>query len=657
MADERMPWDQQEGEPSRWYQRFNAYRLADPGRSILALVNAEKERKGSKKLAQSLPGAWRDAAEKWQWKIRAQAWDKYLSDQAQDEIETAWREKIMGPVEVLGRMSEHGRNDMGQYFKIVERWTETPLPSEEILKEEEFFKSFLGNPVKCIRYLVRKVVLDMDSFLDPERSRRIKKFSDSPKNGLSIELYDAHGAQSDLGKYHKLFVNTESEMTSAVEAGTFNLPADVIAPQFLAAYRDIRDHRHTEYIFYGGRGSTKSSFTSLVIIYLLVNNSQMHALALRQVADTLRDSVYSQITWAISELGLADKFKMTISPMEITYLPTGQKIYFRGADNPEKIKSIKPPFGSISILWFEETSEFHGEEAIRNITQSAIRGTDLAYIFKTYNPPRTSGNWINKYVLVPKDTQYQHRSDYRTVPVEWLGQVFIDEAEHLKEVNPDAYNHEYLGEVNGLGDQVFTNVQLRKITDEEISQFDHITWGGDWGFYPDPADFGPVHYDAARRALYIFGEYRAWKKNNKELFEELVRNHGITSDDLLILDSAEPKSVADFRQYSIDGIPMLDDEGNPKVDAAGKPIMLYGPTCRGAEKGSESVKYSIKWLQGLTAIVIDPERCPYAAIEFVDYAYERTKDGEIIEAYPDKNNHSIDRVRYATNLIWKRRGQ
>lgn len=580
MADERMPWDQQEGEPNRWYQRFNAFRLAGPGRSLLGCVNEERCGKGQGRT-NNAPTAWREASEKWQWRERANAYDQHLTKLAEAKIDAAWRNKIMRSTEVLGRISEIGR---------------------------------IGN----------------------------NKFAQLQALGL-------------MGKYLKLFVESEQNKDSA-SVGVFALPADCIAPSFLNVYRDIRDHRHTEYIFYGGRGSTKSSFTSLVIIYLLVNNPQMHALALRQVADTLRDSVYSQIMWAIGELGLADKFKMTVSPMEITYLPTGQKIYFRGADNPEKIKSIKPPFGSIGILWFEETSEFHGEEAIRNITQSAIRGTDLAYIFKTYNPPRTSGNWINKYVLIPKDSQYQHRSDYRTVPVEWLGQAFIDEAEHLKEVNPDAYNHEYLGEVNGLGDQVFTNVQLRKITDEEIAQFDHITWGGDWGFYPDPADFGPVHYDAARRVLYIFGEYRAWKKNNKELFEELVCNHGITSDDLLILDSAEPKSVADFRQYSIDGIPMLDDEGNPKVDAAGKPVMLYGPTCRGAEKGSESVKYSIKWLQGLTAIVIDPERCPYAATEFVDYAYERTKDGEIIEAYPDKNNHSIDRVRYATNLIWKRRG-
>jgi phage terminase large subunit len=408
------------------------------------------------------------------------------------------------------------------------------------------------------------------------------------------------------------------------------MPADVIAPSFLNAYRDIRDRNHTEYLFYGGRGSTKSSFISLATIYLLVNNPGIHALATRQVGNTLRDSVFSQLTWAIGELGLSDKFKKTTSPLEIIYIPTGQRIYFRGADDPLKIKSIKPPFGYIGILWFEELDQYRGPEAVRSIEQSAIRGGDIAYIFKSFNPPRTVANWANKYTKIPKANQYQHYSNYLDVPAEWLGRTFLDEAEHLKAVNPKAYEHEYLGIANGTGGQVFENVVLRKITDEEISQFDRVVWGGDWGYYPDPADFGPVHYDAARRKLYLFGEYRAWKQNNRQLYDG-IKAAGYSDDLLLIADSAEPKSVADFREY--------------------------GATCRGAEKGPDSVKYSIKWLQGLTEIVIDPKRCPYAAEEFLEYEYEQDSDGNYISSYPDKNNHSIDRVRYATNLIWRKRGQ
>ena len=120
----------------------------------------------------------------------------------------------------------------------------------------------------------------------------------------------------------------------------------------------------------------------------------------------LRDSVFSQLQWAIGELGLDAEFKSTVSPMEITYLPTGQKIFFRGADEPGKIKSIKPPFGYIGGLWFEELDQFHGEEAVRKIEQSAIRGGDVAYVFKTFNPPRSAANWVNRYVKIPKATRY-----------------------------------------------------------------------------------------------------------------------------------------------------------------------------------------------------------------------------------------------------------
>lgn len=422
----------------------------------------------------------------------------------------------------------------------------------------------------------------------------------------------------------------DREETKAVTPKAFTIPAENIAPDFLDAYRDIIAHKHTEYMFFGGRGSTKSSFVSLAIIYILLNNPLVHALATRQVAATLRDSVYSQLRWAIGVLGLDEQFRCVTNPLEIEYIPTGQKIYFRGADDPIKIKSIKPTFGYLGVLWFEELSEFHGEEVIRSVTQSAIRGGDEAFIFKSYNPSRTANNWVNKYALIPKDTQYQHKSSYLTVPIEWLGKTFIEEADHLHNVNPDAYDHEYLGVVNGTGGQVFQNVKIRKITDDEIAQFDHVLHGLDWGFYPDPNHYSVCHYDAARLTLYIYGEVRAWKTANRDMYQ-MITQYGYRKEDLIIADSAEPKSVADFREY--------------------------GANCRGAEKGKDSVKYSMKWLQSLKEIVIDNERCPHTSTEFLDYEFEQTKDGELINAYPDKNNHSIDSIRYATNLIWRRRGE
>lgn len=410
----------------------------------------------------------------------------------------------------------------------------------------------------------------------------------------------------------------------------FQLPAGAIAGSFYDVYRDIIAHRHTEYVFKGGRGSTKSSFTSEVIIVLIINNPEWHALVTRQVANTLRDSVYSQLVWAINYLGLSDKFKCTTSPLEITYIPTGQKIYFRGGDDPLKIKSIKPRFGYINILWFEELDQFKGGSEVRSIVQSALRGGDKAYVFMSFNPPRSKTNWVNKMLEIPKPNRYVHESDYRTVPVDWLGQAFIDEAEYLKEINPAAYEHEYLGLPTTAGGLVFENVEIRAITDEEIGQFDRIHDGLDFGYYPDPAQWVRCHYDAARMTLYIFDEYRGWKHSNSELYEALVEM-GVGPEDTVIADSAEPKSIADLR--------------------------AYGLSCIGAEKGPESVRYSMKWLQSLVKIVIDNKRCPYAAEEFLNYEHELNKDGEYISAFPDADNHAIDAVRYATNRIWKRRGK
>src|SRR5690606_8112393 len=143
------------------------------------------------------------------------------------------------------------------------------------------------------------------------------------------------------------------------------IPADIIvpliAPDLLGVYRDIISGNNTEYAMEGGRGSTKSSFVALIIIYLLLKNPTMHFVALRMVYNTIKDSSFARLEWAINALGLQDSFKMSTSPFEITYIPTKQKIYFRGADDANKLKSITPAFGYIGGLWFEEFDQFRGE--------------------------------------------------------------------------------------------------------------------------------------------------------------------------------------------------------------------------------------------------------------------------------------------------------
>lgn len=408
------------------------------------------------------------------------------------------------------------------------------------------------------------------------------------------------------------------------------IPATMVAPVFAPVLFDIKEKRHTEYVFPGGRGSTKSSFVSLAVGDILRSNDQIHAVIMRQVGDTMRSSIYQQARWAIEAIGLEDEFECTVSPLEITRKSTGQKIYFRGADDPGKVKSIKVPFGYIGVLWFEELDQFMGPEAVRKIEQSVIRGGDTAYIFKTFNPPKSLNNWANKYIKIPKETRLVTESTYLDIPKKWLGKTFIEEAEFLKETNPDAYENEYLGVANGSGGSVFDNITIREITDDEISGFDHVLNGIDWGWFPDLYAFARVHYDRARLRLYIWQEYTCNKRSNRQTADELIRM-GITGNDLLTCDSAEKKSIGDYKSY--------------------------GLLARAAEKGPGSREYSYKWLQSLREIIIDNVRCPVAAQEFMDYEYERDKEGNIITGYPDGNDHMIDAVRYATERIWKRRGE
>lgn len=407
-----------------------------------------------------------------------------------------------------------------------------------------------------------------------------------------------------------------------------------IGPAFYTVHNDIKAGKHTYYDLIGGRGSLKSSFVSIEIIHNMMKpeNKMKHAVVYRKVADTLETSVYSQIEWAIDMLGVKHLWKLTKSPMRATYLPTGQRIIFKGLDKAGKSKSIKVPFGYIAYLWFEEFDEFNGEEEIRKVQQSVIRGGEDFVVFKSMNPPRSRRNWANDYIdkeKLRKDTLVSVTT-YLQAPKEWLGQQFIDDAEWLKEVNPKAYEHEYIGIPVGTGTEVFDNLEIRQITDEEIATFDRIYRGVDWGWYPDPYHYGGMYYDSARMTLYIFQEFRANKMRNSETAKAIKDKFNLSRYDIVTCDSAEKKSISDYRTYDINA--------------------------RSAEKGPDSIRYGMKWLQSLVKIVIDPIRCPHTAKEYNKYEYELDKDGNPTSVYPDKDNHSIDMTRYAMEQVWKKRG-
>lgn len=405
----------------------------------------------------------------------------------------------------------------------------------------------------------------------------------------------------------------------------YELPARVLGKAFVDINRQIKPN--IEYVFEGGRGGLKSSFVAFKIVELIKNNPQMHACITRQVAGTLKDSVYANMKWAINELGLMEEFECKVSPLEIKYIKTGQTIYFRGLDDETKLKSIKPEFGYIGILWKEEKDQMKGDAQERSVNQSVLRGGDESYDFSSYNPPKSKSNWVNRIKLVPNPKRVIHHSSYLEAPAEWLGQKFIDDAAHLKEINPEAYEHEYLGVPNGDGGNVFEYLEIRDITDEEISHMDRIFAGVDYGWYPDQFCYLRTYYDSAREKIYLIDELYVNKWSNSKT-ADWIKKKGY-DDYTMICDSAEPKSVNDFR-----------DAGLP---------------ARGAIKGPGSIEYGFKFLQTKT-IVIDPKRTPNAYKEITEYEYDRDKEGNVISGYPDGNDHAISALRYAYEPLFNRRG-
>lgn len=447
------------------------------------------------------------------------------------------------------------------------------------------------------------------------------------------DLATAYGIIVDKDmKFLELTKDKEEQQNKAIVC----IPAKNMAKSFIDVYRSILNREYVEYWLEGGRGSTKSSFAGEMVIELLENNPNMCAIVIRRYTNTLKDSVGAQLEWAVSELNdtypwLTEEYTFKKSPLEAVKKETNQRIYFRGTDDPGKIKSIKPPKGMyIGIIWYEEFDQIQGMNAVRKINQSIVRGGEDFIQLYTYNTPASRQHFVNKEKRIPKKNRLVHLSDYRSVPKEWLGQAFIDEAEFIQETAPKIYENEYLGLETGDGGNVFENLELREITEEEIKSFDWIYKGIDWGWYPDPFAYNNMHFDMARRTLYIFDELRCNKTSNEKTWK-MLQEKGVTNSDLITADSAENKSIGDYK--------------------------TYGAFIRGAEKGPNSVEYSMKWLASLNKIIIDPIRCPGTATEFSEYELEKDKDGNIITGYPDKNNHNIDAVRYGLECIWKKRGQ
>ena len=400
--------------------------------------------------------------------------------------------------------------------------------------------------------------------------------------------------------------------------------SELLAAKFYDVWRAAKQKNILNVVCSGGRGSGKSSNVAHIITQFLMRYP-VNAVGIRKIDNTLEQSVYEQMKWAIEEQKVTHLFKFNKSPLRITFLPRGNYMVFRGAQYPERIKSLKDSRFPFAIAWVEELAEFRTEEEVTTITNSLLRGEldeGLQYkFFFTYNPPKRKQSWVNKKYgtqFVSGNT-FVHHSTYLDNP--FIAKEFIKEAEETKKKNEMKYRWEYMGEAIGSGITPFNNLEFREITDEEAANFDNIRNGLDFGYATDPLAFVRWHYDKKHNGIYAIDEFYGQKISNRQA-ANWIKSRGYQSD-RIAADSAEPKSIAELHgDYNL-------------------------PNIYGVKKGPDSVEFGERWLDDLDFICIDPKRTPNIAREFESIDYQTDRDGNPKPRLEDKDNHTIDATRYA----------
>lgn len=402
---------------------------------------------------------------------------------------------------------------------------------------------------------------------------------------------------------------------------------DCIAPSFYKVHNSIKRREFSSYWLKGGRGSTKSSFAAIEIVLGMIKDPNANALALRKVDNTVRSSVYENFLWAIDLLELNEYFDSIKSPTEITYLPTGQKIIMKGLDKPTKLKSIKLKKGYFKYLWFEELEEFNGIEEIRSVRQSTRRGGDEFVEFCSYNPPNDPAAWVNKEAEKEIAGRMVHTSNYKNVPIAWLGQQFVDDAEELRIDDPLAYEHEYMGIAVGRAEQIIFHGKWKEKEFETppISELyqNRFFYGADWGFANDPTAFirSFIRIENGKKNLYIDHESGGKHIEIDDLHKELAK-------------------IPQSKKWKIYG-----DCSRPETISYLVKNNSYN--VEGAPKWQGSVEDGVEYLKGFHNIYIHP-RCVETIEEFKKYSYKVDKNTkEILPVIVDAWNHYIDALRYS----------
>lgn len=407
--------------------------------------------------------------------------------------------------------------------------------------------------------------------------------------------------------------------------------SEIINKNFHEFWKTINSNKYLYHVLKGGRASAKSTHIAIWLVLALMKYP-VTCLCIRKVGNTLAESVFEQLKEAIDILNVGHVWKIQKSPLQLIYIPRGNKFIFRGADDPAKIKSIKMSKFPIAFVWFEELAEFKTEDEVTTIVNSVLRAElppGLSYkVIYSYNPPKRKQSWVNKKFetqFLPNNT-YVHHSTYLDNP--HISKAFIEEANEVKKKNNFKYRWEYLGEPIGSGVVPFSNLEFRTITDEEVASFDNIRQGNDFGYATDPMAFVRLHYDKKKRIIYFIDEIYGVKMSIRELATNIIKRK--YNDTYVICDSAEPRSIEELRVLGIKAVP--------------------------AKKGPGSIEFGENWLDDLEVIVIDAKRTPNVAKEFENIDYQTDKDGDIIPKLEDKDNHSIDATRYALEFDMKTHG-
>lgn len=397
-----------------------------------------------------------------------------------------------------------------------------------------------------------------------------------------------------------------------IERPVIHLP-DIVG----GGYGEFWRYKGRYRVLKGSRASKKSTTTALNLIYRIMAYPQANALVVRKVYQTLKDSVYAQLKWAIARLGVTPLWEAKQSPLELVYLPTGQKILFRGLDDPLKITSVVVEHGALTFLWLEEAYEITREEDFDMLDES-IRGEAPEGLFKqitlTFNP-WNERHWLKRrfFDSVPPDTLAITR-DY-TVN-EWLDESDRQLFERMKEHNPRRYRVAGMGEWGVSEGVVYENWEEARF--EHQKEAGEYIFGLDFGYTNDPSALFCGKIDTEARKLYVFDELYAKGMSNERLYEEIERM-GYRKE-IITADSAEPKSIDRLRNLGI-------------------------PRIRSARKGADSIRNGIDYLQGYK-IIIHPH-CVNFLREISNYAWATDREGNRLNRPEDEYNHLMDAMRYA----------